>query len=87
MRRAEGLWRSGAGFRPEPEGRWARAPELIAQRILRFANAVGAENVIASGDCGFGTVAGLDLVGPKIAWAKLAAMCEGAAIATERLAK
>jgi len=62
-------------------------PELIAQRILRYANAVGAENVIASTDCGFGTVAGLDIVDPKIAWAKLAAMCDGAAVATARLAK
>ena len=62
-------------------------PELIAQRILRFANVVGAENVIASTDCGFATVAGLELVDPKIAWAKLAAMGQGAAIATERLAK
>jgi 5-methyltetrahydropteroyltriglutamate--homocysteine methyltransferase len=62
-------------------------PELIAQRILRFANVVGAENVIASADCGFATVAGLELVDPKIAWAKLAAMGQGAAIATERLAK
>jgi 5-methyltetrahydropteroyltriglutamate--homocysteine methyltransferase len=62
-------------------------PELVAQRILRFATAVGAENVIASADCGFATVAGLDLVDPKIAWAKLAAMCEGAAIATERWAR
>ena len=62
-------------------------PELIAQRILRFARVAGAENIIASADCGFATVAGLDLVDPKIAWAKLAAMCEGAAIATERLAK
>jgi 5-methyltetrahydropteroyltriglutamate--homocysteine methyltransferase len=59
-------------------------PELVAQRIGRFATAVGAENVIASADCGFATVAGLELVDPKIAWAKLAAMCEGAAIATER---
>jgi 5-methyltetrahydropteroyltriglutamate--homocysteine methyltransferase len=61
-------------------------PELVAQRILRFAAAVGAENVIASADCGFATVAGLDLVDPEIAWAKLAAMCDGAAIATRRLA-
>jgi len=60
-------------------------PELIAQRILRFAEAAGAENVIASTDCGFATIAGLDLVDPKIAWAKLAAMSEGAAIATQRL--
>jgi 5-methyltetrahydropteroyltriglutamate--homocysteine methyltransferase len=62
-------------------------PELVAQRILRFAELVGAENVIASGDCGFATVAGLDLVDPEIAWAKLAAMSEGAAIATDRMAK
>jgi 5-methyltetrahydropteroyltriglutamate--homocysteine methyltransferase len=62
-------------------------PELIAQRILRFAGVAGAENVIVSADCGFATVAGVDLVDPKIAWAKLAAMSEGAAIATERLTK
>ena len=62
-------------------------PELIAQRILRFASLAGAGNVIAGTDCGFGTVAGLELVDPKIAWAKLAAMCEGAAIAGGRLAK
>jgi 5-methyltetrahydropteroyltriglutamate--homocysteine methyltransferase len=57
-------------------------PELIAQRIGRFAAAAGAENVIASADCGFATVAGLDLVDPKIAWAKLAALGQGAAIAS-----
>jgi 5-methyltetrahydropteroyltriglutamate--homocysteine methyltransferase len=62
-------------------------PELIAQRILRFARVLGAQNIIASADCGFATVAGLELVDPKIAWAKLAAMCEGAAIATQQLAK
>jgi len=59
-------------------------PELVAQRLLRFAGAAGAENVIASADCGFATVAGSDLVDPKIAWAKLAAMSAGAAIATQR---
>jgi 5-methyltetrahydropteroyltriglutamate--homocysteine methyltransferase len=62
-------------------------PELVAQRILRFAQVAGAENVIASTDCGFATVAGFQPVDPKIAWAKLAAMCEGAAIATERSPK
>jgi 5-methyltetrahydropteroyltriglutamate--homocysteine methyltransferase len=61
-------------------------PELVAQRILRFAQVAGAENVIASADCGFATVAAHNLVDPKIAWAKLAAMSEGAAIATARLA-
>jgi 5-methyltetrahydropteroyltriglutamate--homocysteine methyltransferase len=59
-------------------------PELIAQRILRFADLAGPGNVIASSDCGFATVAGLDLVDPKIAWAKLAAMREGAGIAAGR---
>ena len=62
-------------------------PDLVAERIGRFARVAGAENVIASADCGFATVAGLDLVDPKIAWAKLAAMCEGAATATGRLVK
>lgn len=57
-------------------------PELVAQRIGRFAAAAGAENVIAGADCGFATVAGLDLVDPAIAWAKLAALSEGAAIAS-----
>ena len=61
-------------------------PELVAQRILRFAQVAGAENVIASTDCGFATVAAHNLVDPKIAWAKLAAMSAGAAIATARTA-
>jgi 5-methyltetrahydropteroyltriglutamate--homocysteine methyltransferase len=61
-------------------------PELVAQRILRFAQVAGAENVIASADCGFATVAAHNLVDPRIAWAKLAAMSAGAAIATQRLA-
>jgi 5-methyltetrahydropteroyltriglutamate--homocysteine methyltransferase len=60
-------------------------PELIAQRILRFANLVGRENVIAGSDCGFGTFAALTLVYPSIAWAKLKVLSEGAALATEKL--
>ena len=60
-------------------------PELVAQRIVRFANLVGRENVIAGSDCGFGTFVGLDLVDPGIAWAKLAALSEGARIASEEL--
>lgn len=60
-------------------------PELVAQRIERFANLVGRENVIAGSDCGFGTFVGLDLVDPGIAWAKLASLAEGARIASERL--
>jgi 5-methyltetrahydropteroyltriglutamate--homocysteine methyltransferase len=60
-------------------------PELVAQRIVRFAKLVGRENVIAGSDCGFGTFVGLDLVDPGIAWAKLAALAEGARIASEEL--
>jgi 5-methyltetrahydropteroyltriglutamate--homocysteine methyltransferase len=60
-------------------------PELVAQRIVRFAELVGRENVIAGSDCGFGTFVGLDLVDPGIAWAKLASLSEGARIASEKL--
>jgi len=60
-------------------------PELVAQRILRFAKLVGRENVIAGSDCGFGTFVGLDLVDPGIAWEKLASLSEGARIASGKL--
>jgi 5-methyltetrahydropteroyltriglutamate--homocysteine methyltransferase len=60
-------------------------PELVAQRIVRFARLVGRENVIASTDCGFGTSAALDEVHPDVAWAKLAALGEGAKIASREL--
>ena len=60
-------------------------PELIAQRITNIAGVVGRENVIAGSDCGFATVAGYTPVDPKITWAKLAAMSEGARIASGRL--
>ena len=55
-------------------------PELVAQRIERFAGLVGKENVIASTDCGLG-----GRIHPDIAWAKLAALTEGARIASQRL--
>ncbi len=54
-------------------------PDLIAQRIERFVDIVGAERVIAGSDCGFGTFAGFGAVDPDIAYAKLAALSEGAA--------
>jgi 5-methyltetrahydropteroyltriglutamate--homocysteine methyltransferase len=54
-------------------------PELVAQRIGRFVDIVGAERVIAGTDCGFGTFAGFGAVDPEIAYAKLAALSEGAA--------
>ena len=60
-------------------------PELVAERIERYARLVGRENVIAGSDCGFGTFVGLDLVDPGIAWAKLAVLAEGARLASERL--
>ena len=60
-------------------------PELVAQRIVRFAEVVGRERVIAGNDCGFATSAAGDEVHPDVAWAKLAAMVEGARLATRRL--
>jgi 5-methyltetrahydropteroyltriglutamate--homocysteine methyltransferase len=60
-------------------------PELVAQRLVRYADLVGRENVIAGADCGFGTFAGTPMVHPEIVFAKLAAMVEGAAIASKKL--
>ena len=54
-------------------------PDLVAQRIARFVDIVGAERVIAGSDCGFGTFAGFGAVDPDIAYAKLSALAEGAA--------
>ncbi len=55
-------------------------PALVSQRIERFAEIVGIERVIAGSDCGFGTFAGFGAVDPDIAYAKLAALSEGAAL-------
>jgi 5-methyltetrahydropteroyltriglutamate--homocysteine methyltransferase len=60
-------------------------PELVAQRIERYAAIVGRERVIAGTDCGFGTFAGYGKVDEDIVWKKLAALAEGAAIASGRL--
>lgn len=60
-------------------------PELVAQRIERFAGIVGADRVIAGSDCGFGTFAGFGAVDPEIAYAKLAALSEGAKLASGRV--
>jgi 5-methyltetrahydropteroyltriglutamate--homocysteine methyltransferase len=60
-------------------------PELVAERLVKYANAVGRENVVAGSDCGFATFAGSDEIDPAIAWAKLAALVEGAEIASRRL--
>ena len=60
-------------------------PELVAQRLERFAQIVGRERVMAGSDCGFSTFAGDGLVEPQIVYAKLRAMAEGAARASRRL--
>ena len=60
-------------------------PELVAQRIERYAGVVGRENLIAGTDCGFGTSGAGDEVHPEVAWAKLRALVEGARIASQRL--
>ncbi|WP_298973736.1 cobalamin-independent methionine synthase II family protein [uncultured Roseobacter sp.] len=59
-------------------------PELVAQRIERFAGIVGADRVVAGSDCGFGTFAGFGAVDPDIAFAKLEALRDGAALAERR---
>ena len=59
-------------------------PELVAQRIEQFIAIVGPERVIAGTDCGFGTFAGFGSVDPDITYVKLAALAEGAAIASAR---
>jgi 5-methyltetrahydropteroyltriglutamate--homocysteine methyltransferase len=60
-------------------------PELVAQRLIRFAEVVGRERVLAGTDCGFGSSGAGDEVHPDVAWAKLKALVEGARLASERL--
>jgi len=60
-------------------------PELVAQRLTRYANVVGRERVIAGTDCGFGTFAGFGAVFPPFCWMKLQALVEGARLATHKL--
>ena len=60
-------------------------PELIAQRLTRYAAIVGRENVIAGTDCGFATFAGADEIHPSIVWAKFEALVQGAEIASKEL--
>jgi 5-methyltetrahydropteroyltriglutamate--homocysteine methyltransferase len=60
-------------------------PELVAERIERFAGVVGRERVIAGTDCGFATSRAGDEVHPDVAWAKLEALAQGARIASQRL--
>jgi len=68
----------------ESKSNFIEHPELIAQRIGRYAKLVGRENVIAGSDCGFGTWVGQAAVDPDVVFAKLAAMADGARIATKQ---
>jgi len=60
-------------------------PEVVAQRIVRFAQAVGREHVIAGTDCGFAQNQNLQRQHPTIMWAKFEALAEGARLATQHL--
>ena len=62
-------------------------PELVAERIKTFTNIIGKDRVLAGSDCGFGTFAGFGAVDPDIAYAKLQALTEGAALASSRLTR
>lgn len=60
-------------------------PEVVADRLMRYAEVVGPERIMAGTDCGFGTIAGMQTVTPSVTWAKLQAMSEGAKLAGQRL--
>jgi 5-methyltetrahydropteroyltriglutamate--homocysteine methyltransferase len=66
----------------ESKSNFIEHPELVAQRIGRYAKLVGRENIMAGSDCGFGTWVGQAAVDPDVVWAKMAAMAEGARIAS-----
>ncbi|HEY1328215.1 MAG TPA: cobalamin-independent methionine synthase II family protein [Casimicrobiaceae bacterium] len=68
----------------ESKSNFIEHPDLVAQRIARYANLVGRENVVAGSDCGYGTWVGQAAVDPDVVWAKLAAMAEGARIASRQ---
>lgn len=71
----------------ESKSNFIEHPELIAQRIARYANLIGRENVIAGSDCGYGTWVGQAAVDPDVVFAKLAAMAEGARLASKQFWK
>jgi 5-methyltetrahydropteroyltriglutamate--homocysteine methyltransferase len=60
-------------------------PELVSQRICRYAELVGRDRVIAGTDCGFGTFAGFGAVHPSICWMKMKSLSEGARLASAKL--
>ena len=67
----------------ESKANFIEHPELIAQRIRRYADLVGDENVMAGSDCGYGTWVGQAAVDPDVVWAKLRALREGADLASK----
>jgi 5-methyltetrahydropteroyltriglutamate--homocysteine methyltransferase len=71
----------------ESKSNFIEHPEVVAQRIARYANLVGRENVIAGSDCGYGTWVGQAAVDADVVWAKFAAMAEGARIASAQFWK
>jgi 5-methyltetrahydropteroyltriglutamate--homocysteine methyltransferase len=71
----------------ESKANFIEHPELIAQRIGRYAQYVGRENVIAGSDCGYGTWVGQAAVDADVVWAKFAALAEGARLATKQFWK
>lgn len=71
----------------ESKSNFIEHPEVVAQRITRYASLVGRENVIAGSDCGYGTWVGQAAVDPDVVFAKLAAMAEGARIASRQFWK
>ena len=61
-------------------------PELIAQRLVRFANACGKENIMAGSDCGFASFAAIEQeIHPSIVWAKFQNLAQGAQLASQKL--
>ena len=69
----------------EPQSNYIEHPELVAQRIERYANLVGPERVMAGVDCGFSVHVGMQGIDPDVAWGKLASLAQGAEIASKRL--
>ena len=68
----------------ESKSNFIEHPDLVAQRLGRYARLVGREHVIAGSDCGYGTWVGQAAVDPDVVWAKMAAMAEGAKIASQQ---
>ncbi|MGH9209310.1 MAG: cobalamin-independent methionine synthase II family protein [Acidimicrobiales bacterium] len=69
----------------EPQSNYLEHPELVAQRIERYAGLVGRDRVMAGVDCGFSVHVGSQGIDPDVAWAKLRALADGATIAADRL--